>query len=354
MNCFKMYGFYLMLTLIICARSFNWPDRCMDITSEMPNASDGEYCLKVSQGTETYLVEIYCSSMSANPQEFITLLAGEEENYSKTSHRYELVLTGDRFFSKVALDVEGNLMVQSDDYTFSRIENENGQELLAGSPAWGKAWSCNKCTDTSVMSEASIDLTGTVFQLPTDISYTARGADGCIKEMFYSDSFQTVKATCGGDCGGCLPRGVTARDTKIPLVINSSLSASNCISNHEGDIEFSGHHNKLHSHHGFLKLSANLLHTITSVFKPYVLNSITIENKVNDAYIHCPSKIRTGCTALPYKPVVYDMTSILDNLSVWVYKFINVKPFDICYTEMLLINVEMVSLGNQVFRCYIL
>ena len=162
------------------------------------------------------------------------------------------------------------------------------------------------------MGGASIDLTGTVFQLPANISYTARGINGCIKEIMYSDSFQTLKATCGGDCGGCLPKGVSSRDTKIPLIINSSLSASNCISNYEGDIEFSDRQKKLRSHYGFLKPSANLLGSITSIFKPYVLNFVTLENKVDYVYSQCQSKIHTSCTTLPYKPVEYDRTSILE------------------------------------------
>ena len=325
----------------------------MDIKTEIPDAPDGEYCLELSQGTRTFLVETYCSSMSAIPKEFITLLAGEEENYSKTQGRSERYFTGDMFFSKIALDL-GNLNVKADDHTFSRMENKKGNEKRGSVPAWGKAWSCNECTDTSFVGELSIALTGTVFQLPQNINFSKRGKRACTKKMVYSDSFQTVKATCGGDCGGCLPKETSKIGGNIPLVINSSLSASNCTANYVGDVGSSGLYDKQYIYNGFLKQSANLLSAIASVFKPYVLISLTLENKVDYAYGHCQSNVQTSCTTLPYKSVEYDMTSILAKLSVWVYQFMNVKSTDNCYTQILVISVQLTSLGNQVFRCYIL
>ena len=179
---------------------------CADIKEILGVEEDGHYCLDIESddGNDVSYtsVEIYCHNMNtSNPKEFITLPAGPDENFSKTSHPG--YFAGDMYFNKVAYDVAMNEII-AEDYTFARIENGYNQIIGHGSPAYGVTFSCNLCRNVE-SSKMKVNLTGTPFHLPIDMVYVTNGGGACEKELDILSSRQYVYAHCDGSCGGCLP-----------------------------------------------------------------------------------------------------------------------------------------------------
>ena len=320
-----------------------WPAKCNDVKMIMPQANDGEYCLRVQQDTEIHLVKIYCNNMTENPQEFLTLPAGEEENYSKTNRSGDHRLTGDVYFSKLAINIS-TLQVKGVDFTFTQTTNMKGSETGAYSPAWGKAWACSGCDSTSTLGEVSIDLTGTVFQLPRYTQFVKGGHASCILNFMHSETFQTFSAKCGGSCGGCIPKGYDS--SIIQLVINASLSKSECTST--GDVILNMWNKP--NDDSTVKSLSTLLNKMFYTWIEY--NFINVEIIVFFSKNHCTDEKIIECKTLPVGTEKFPVSTIMDHMSC-TYKAHHYKYYhhEICTRTTM--NIFSQTRTNKLFECVI-
>ena len=308
-----MMRHFLLLIFFLYLRGVEsiWLDSCQEIKAEVPDAEDGEYCLAVKQDSETHMVKIYCHEMNGAPQEFITLPAGEEENYSKTYTESESSFTGHAFFSKIAVDLQ-RLEVPSADYSFARLENQRGHDLDAKRPAWGKSWSCDECTDTSVYGKMALNLAGTQFHLPLNLTFVEHGRDTCAKDITYSDKMQAVTTECSGKCGGCFPDGLKRAEPKFPLVINKTLSKTEC-SLHQLTISpGSKVHKRLRGTTSNIQSWSRFLGTISKELEPFGKTSIILRSFTTG---QCIKNVMIGCSMVTADTSDLPLQKIMENIS---------------------------------------
>ncbi|XP_019642895.1 PREDICTED: uncharacterized protein LOC109484115 [Branchiostoma belcheri] len=195
---------------------------CLEMKARRGSAEDGEYTLYPFSAHQDTSVRVYCHNMSSdNPQEFLTLPAGPDNNFA---HRYGPRLqwsgaiwyrcTGPLFgywgamagttkFSKVRISFEdSNVRVILDDYTFATTEGKY--------VPYGMAGDCYSPTQGCAKGTFQVDLTGTEFVLAPGVQwgmFATWPGELTINDMSISADRTVASGRCGGWCGNCGPVG---------------------------------------------------------------------------------------------------------------------------------------------------
>ncbi|KDR16488.1 hypothetical protein L798_08797, partial [Zootermopsis nevadensis] len=187
---------------------------CLDVQQKLQAREDKEYTLQI-MGIN---VSIYCHGMSTDgPQEYLSLPAGEDENFSEIYDR-RLVspdtcpYNGQRrdncscvvdsngkaqltMYSKVRLNIT-SLRVITQDGTFSRqVKGQHGRV------PYGQAGDCYSKAECP-QGRFSINLVGTNFIVSVFTRWEGKGSKPS-KKIHWSEGNQKVSGKCGGYCGTC-------------------------------------------------------------------------------------------------------------------------------------------------------
>jgi len=190
---------------------------CLDVQQKLKVTEDKEYTLQI-MGIS---VLIYCHGMSTDsPQEYLSLPAGEDENFSEIYDRRlvapdtcpyngqrrdncSCVVDGNgkaqfTVYSKVRLNIT-SLRVITQDSTFSRqVKGHQDQRMPYGQA--GDCYSKAECPQ----GRFSINLVGTNFVVSTLTRWEGKGSKPS-KKIHWSEGNQKVSGKCGGYCGTCSP-----------------------------------------------------------------------------------------------------------------------------------------------------
>ncbi|XP_067203568.1 A disintegrin and metalloproteinase with thrombospondin motifs 9 isoform X2 [Linepithema humile] len=190
------------------------PVSCLEIRRRLKTSTDGEYRLLIGGRNMT----IYCHGMSSiEPREYLTLPAGDNENYAeiydkrlKNPHVCPFhgqrndscncvsdlgTVSGKTMFKRVRID-PARLHIIANDYTFSWTKGMKRVE-------YGKAGDCyslTKCPQGSF----SIDLRGTALRLSPEVTWITETTSASI--VINEISSQRIIGKCGGYCGFCKPK----------------------------------------------------------------------------------------------------------------------------------------------------
>ncbi|XP_029103687.1 A disintegrin and metalloproteinase with thrombospondin motifs 9 isoform X2 [Scleropages formosus] len=187
------------------------PTSCTDAQVLSGRVLDGEQLLSV-QGKA---VKIYCAGMqSDSPKEYITLAAGETENFSEVYAfrltnptecpyngsrredcpcRRDYTAAGLSVFSKVRLDLH-KMQIVTTDWQFA-FTHEGHQVPFATA---GDCYSATRCPQ----GRFSINLSGTGFIVAEDTKWVSQG-NYAVADIHKSQDGSTVTGMCGGYCGKC-------------------------------------------------------------------------------------------------------------------------------------------------------
>nr|XP_056702477.1 A disintegrin and metalloproteinase with thrombospondin motifs 20 [Euleptes europaea] len=196
---------------------------CKEIQMNKKIAKDGEYLLNIKGRT----IKIYCSDMRLqNPKEYLTLVKGQEDNFSEVygyrlQNPYECPFNGKRqqdctcrndypaagytIFRKIRLDLS-SLEIKTTDFRFAHT--------ILGKPVpfatAGDCYSAAKCPQ----GQFGINLAGTGLRLSTTAKWIAQGNYATV-QIHKSQDDTKIYGRCGGFCGKCVPE----TGTSLPLQI---------------------------------------------------------------------------------------------------------------------------------------
>ncbi|KAG7478040.1 hypothetical protein MATL_G00076160 [Megalops atlanticus] len=189
------------------------PTSCNDIQSRNGIQADGEHLLSI-QGKA---LRIYCAGMqSGAPREYISLTAGDAENFSEVfgfrlnnptecphngsrredcQCRRDYSAAGLSTFSKVRLDLSKMQIITTDwQFAFTR----EGHRVPFATA--GDCYSAARCPQ----GRFSINLSGTGFQVAEDTKWISQG-NYAVADIHKSQDGSRVTGMCGGYCGKCTP-----------------------------------------------------------------------------------------------------------------------------------------------------
>ncbi|XP_036386252.1 A disintegrin and metalloproteinase with thrombospondin motifs 9 [Megalops cyprinoides] len=189
------------------------PTSCSDIQSQNGIQADGEHLLSI-QGKA---LRIYCAGMqSGAPREYISLTAGDAENFSEVfgfrlnnptecphngsrredcQCRRDYSAAGLSTFSKVRLDLSKMQIITTDwQFAFTR----EGHRVPFATA--GDCYSAARCPQ----GRFSINLSGTGFQVAEDTKWISQG-NYAVADIHKSQDGSRVTGMCGGYCGKCTP-----------------------------------------------------------------------------------------------------------------------------------------------------
>lgn len=190
--------------------------RCRPLTcleAKKRNSKDGEYTLLIGGRN----MSIYCHNMMTNePKEYLTLPAGDRENYAEIYNKRLLnphscphdgqrndscncvsehgAISGRTMYKRVRIDVE-KLIILANDYTFSRTDGAKRVE-------YGKAGDCYSSADCP-QGRFSINLGGTYLKLSSKVNWIPQKSRAHLAIDRIND--QRILGRCGGYCGFCTP-----------------------------------------------------------------------------------------------------------------------------------------------------
>ncbi|XP_072761907.1 A disintegrin and metalloproteinase with thrombospondin motifs 15 isoform X4 [Anoplolepis gracilipes] len=190
------------------------PVTCLEIQKRLKATTDGEYPLLIGGRNMT----IYCHGMSSvEPREYLTLLAGDSENYAEIYDKRlkyphtcpfngqrndscncvsELgTVSGRTMFKRVRID-PARLYIIANDYTFSWTKGMKRVE-------YGKAGDCYSLTDCP-QGRFSINLRGTTLRLSPTVTWVTETSSTFFAINKIND--QRILGKCGGYCGFCKPK----------------------------------------------------------------------------------------------------------------------------------------------------
>ncbi|XP_011881326.1 PREDICTED: A disintegrin and metalloproteinase with thrombospondin motifs 9 isoform X3 [Vollenhovia emeryi] len=190
------------------------PVTCLEIQKRLKVTTDGEYPLLIGGRNMT----IYCHGMSsAEPREYLTLPAGDSENYAeiydkrlRNPHTCPFngqrndscncvsergTISGRTMFKRVRIDPT-TLYIIANDYTFSWTKGMQRVE-------YGKAGDCYSLTECP-QGRFSIDLRGTALGLSSEITWVKETSNAYLAINRINN--QRIVGKCGGYCGFCKPR----------------------------------------------------------------------------------------------------------------------------------------------------
>ena len=148
--------------------------------------------------------------MTGNPSEYLTLPAGGASNYiykgsPSNSERWGKPCRGE--FNKVRIVLRHPIRIVRSDITFMKTDKPNCSPLLQGDGdstrinGYGGAGDCK----FGYTGKFQINLSGTLFKIPSKISWKAEGYQSQVWKMNRSIDGKTVSVSCGGYCGRCNP-----------------------------------------------------------------------------------------------------------------------------------------------------
>ncbi|XP_071481500.1 A disintegrin and metalloproteinase with thrombospondin motifs 9-like [Diadema antillarum] len=204
------------------------PTSCRDLQVTQDVHEDGDYTMLI-QGR---LLTIYCHGMaSSTPAEYLTLPAGEAENYSEIYPKRLLNPTqcpnhgarddncecteyghrqpGLTSFSKVRLNVT-SLEVITDDATFSRVHLGHFIPYATA----GDCYSAVSCPQ----GRFHLSLNGTGLLVAADLDWATEG-HSVSRRILRDPLNHRVSGICGGYCGKCFPDRGQGR--LLPLTFHS-------------------------------------------------------------------------------------------------------------------------------------
>ncbi|XP_020280121.1 A disintegrin and metalloproteinase with thrombospondin motifs 9 isoform X3 [Pseudomyrmex gracilis] len=190
------------------------PVSCLEIQKRLKTTTDGEYSLLIGGRNMT----IYCHGMSsAEPREYLTLPAGDNENYAeiydkrlKEPHTCPFngqrndscncvaelgTISGRTMFKRVRIDPV-RLYIIANDYTFSWTEGKKRVE-------YGKAGDCYSLA-TCPQGRFSINLRGTALRLSPEVMWVPETSNAFLE--ITKVNHQRIVGKCGGYCGFCKPK----------------------------------------------------------------------------------------------------------------------------------------------------
>ncbi|GFR22038.1 a disintegrin and metalloproteinase with thrombospondin motifs 9 [Trichonephila clavata] len=190
---------------------------CQDIQKQANVSYDGEQEIFV----RGRYVQIYCARMnSSEPQEYITLIRGDQDNYSEVYNkrltdpkscpyggsRYdacncmldESIGPGLTTFQRIAVNIS-SLAVLTHDWTFSLTQ---GQRPIPFAEA-GDCYSIVSCPQ----GRFSLSLLGTDFMVSSLTKWIANGNNPSSR-IRWLERGQVIQGKCGGYCGRCAPDGL--------------------------------------------------------------------------------------------------------------------------------------------------
>ncbi|XP_078001337.1 A disintegrin and metalloproteinase with thrombospondin motifs 9-like [Glandiceps talaboti] len=194
------------------------PRSCREIQEMRGKREDGEYHVLVHGRT----LQIYCHAMhTTNPSEYLSLPAGEAENFSEIyaksllqpatcpydGHRNDDCACTDNShpqaglsaFSKLRIDIN-TLTVIIEDGRYS--SNSHGRFVPYASA--GDCYSHAHCPQGRFY----INLTGTGLAVSPDTSWDTQGRD-ITRNIFREKNGIIIIGSCGGYCGNCFPDSET-------------------------------------------------------------------------------------------------------------------------------------------------
>ncbi|XP_053298458.1 A disintegrin and metalloproteinase with thrombospondin motifs 9 [Pleuronectes platessa] len=189
------------------------PSSCQEVQSMNQLLPDREHFLNV-QGKA---LKVYCAGMQTEtPQEYITLMMGEGENYSEIfgfrlndptqcpangsrradcDCRRDYTNAGITTFSKVRLDINKMNIITTDwKFAFTR----EGKRVPFATA--GDCYSAARCPQ----GQFRINLSGTGLKVADDTSWISQG-NYAVTDVRKSQDGSRVSGMCGGYCGKCTP-----------------------------------------------------------------------------------------------------------------------------------------------------
>ncbi|XP_052779988.1 A disintegrin and metalloproteinase with thrombospondin motifs 9-like [Mya arenaria] len=198
-----------------CYKGPCYANSCKQLRDQTSIRQDGSYKLYVQER----LLEVFCKNMRHElPEEYLTLPAGETENFSEVypfrlKRRRTCPNNGTRLepctecrerpyrnagktsYSRVKIDLQA-LKIQVTDVTFS--SSINGKNIPFGSA--GDCYSSAGCPQ----GRFQINLSGTGFAVATETAWRSNG-NNATQHIQRLQEGEIVQGWCGGLCGWCSP-----------------------------------------------------------------------------------------------------------------------------------------------------
>lgn len=189
------------------------PTNCRGVQLQNSFFSDGEQSLNINGKA----LKIYCSDMNTDsPKEYISLLTGEEENFSEVfgyrlmdpTHcpsnlskredcpcRRDYTAAGLSAFTRVRVDLN-KMTIITTDWKYAIIHE--GQKVPFATA--GDCYSAARCPQ----GRFRINLSGTGFKVSDETTWISQG-NYAVADIHKSQDGSRVTGICGGYCGKCTP-----------------------------------------------------------------------------------------------------------------------------------------------------
>ncbi|XP_028347238.1 A disintegrin and metalloproteinase with thrombospondin motifs 20 isoform X8 [Physeter macrocephalus] len=190
---------------------------CKEIQVKNNITKDGDYYLNI----KGRIIKIYCAGMHLqNPKEYISLVKGEEDNFSEVygfrlQNPYECPFNGSRrqdceckndclaaghtVFSKIRIDLN-SMQIKTTDLLFAQTVFGNAVPFATA----GDCYSAARCPQ----GQFSINLAGTGMKISSTAKWLAQGSYASVI-IHRSQDGTKVYGRCGGFCGKCIPHMTT-------------------------------------------------------------------------------------------------------------------------------------------------
>ncbi|XP_068172035.1 A disintegrin and metalloproteinase with thrombospondin motifs 9-like [Antennarius striatus] len=193
--------------------SCHLPSSCGEVQTLNGPLPDSEYLLNIQGKT----LKVYCAEMQTDtPQEYISLMAAEGENFSEIfgyrlndptqcpangsrredcDCRRDYTTAGITTFSKVRLDIS-KMNIITTDWKFAFTHEGKSVPFATA----GDCYSAARCPQ----GQFRINLSGTGFRVSDDTSWISQG-NNAVADVQKSQDGSRVSGMCGGYCGKCAP-----------------------------------------------------------------------------------------------------------------------------------------------------
>ncbi|ELR55619.1 A disintegrin and metalloproteinase with thrombospondin motifs 20 [Bos mutus] len=196
---------------------------CKEIQMKNNITKDGDYYLNI----KGRITKIYCAGMHLqNPKEYISLVKGEEDNFSEVygfrlRNPYECPFNGSRrqdceckndymaaghtVFSKIRIDLT-SMQIKTTDLLFAQTIFGNAVPFATA----GDCYSAARCPQ----GQFSINLAGTGMKISSTAKWLAQGSYASVI-IHRSQDGTKVYGRCGGFCGKCIPHMTTGLPIQV-------------------------------------------------------------------------------------------------------------------------------------------
>ncbi|KAF6117232.1 ADAM metallopeptidase with thrombospondin type 1 motif 20 [Phyllostomus discolor] len=196
---------------------------CKEIQGKNNITKDGDYYLNI----EGRIIKVYCAGMhSENPREYISLVKGEEDNFSEVygfrlQNPYECPFNGSRrqdcectndylaaghtVFSKIRIDLT-SMQIKTTDLLFAQTTYGKAVPFATA----GDCYSAARCPQ----GQFSINLAGTGMKISSTAKWLAQGSYASVI-IHRSQDGTKVYGRCGGFCGKCVPHLTTGLPIQV-------------------------------------------------------------------------------------------------------------------------------------------